>query len=98
MTTFTIGSYTAQWDETFKPGDLITTYNSGYHEFVKYEDRGDKHAPLVFYKQKFKENGQIIKSKVEKSCDAAYCRRANLRLVDKISELQALIKILEAAK
>ena len=76
--------YIGKYDETFKPGDLIIAYVKGYHEFVKYEDRGDNITPLIHYKRKFNFNGKPNTSKVILKCDAFYGRRASIHLMKSI--------------
>lgn len=97
------GGYRGIYDDTFKPGDLITTYCSGIYEFIRFEERADRkgnpEVPLAFFKQKFTSNGKRRNSKEESWCDAAYCRRAedfiNRRLADLEDERSALSDILK---
>jgi len=91
--------YEGTYDETLKPGDMITAYRKGYHEFIKFEDRGNKVVPLVHYKQIYNENGKPCKPKIVFQCDAAYCRRAidyiEKAIEKKTQELKALKEILK---
>lgn len=89
--------YTESYDETFVPGDLITGYQSGYHEFVEYQHR-EGGTPIVHFKKRYREDGTAIKSRKLEGCDAAYCQRAKDRVVRRIQlkerEIAALQKIL----
>lgn len=79
------------YDDTFQPGDLITTYHSGIHQFVRYEERSEgdtERTPLVFYKQVYKFCGKSRKSKKEIRCDAAYCRRASEYINNRLKEIE----------
>lgn len=91
--------YEGTYDETLKPGDMITAYRKGYHEFIKFEERGTEIVPLVHYKQIYNDNGKPCKSKTIYQCDGAYCRRAiddiNKQIEKKTQELTALKEILK---
>ncbi len=86
--------YVGIYDETFEPGDLITAYEKGYHEFIKYENRGETTVPLVYYKRVYNFNGKKCNSKTIKACDAAYCRRAKEHIINSIEEKEEEIKLL----
>ncbi len=83
--------YRVLYDETFQPGDLITTYHSGYHRFIRYEyeNRGES-APLVFYTKAYDSNGKRIKGKAVERCDAAFCRRASDRIHSELADLEKI--------
>lgn len=82
--------YTSTWDETIKIGELITTYNEGYHILtnIEYRDRPIydqedivekshpefNYSPLFHYIKVLKSDGTPSK-KITSSCDASYCRR-----------------------
>jgi hypothetical protein len=93
--TFKIGNYTAQYEDAFKPGDLITAYQKGYHYFVRYEHRGPGTVPLIVYKKAFNLNGKACKSSQELKCDAAYCRFASEYMTKSIEEKKQEILALE---
>lgn len=98
MKTYTWGDkrqYSSEYDDEFKAGDLITAYQKGYHEFVEYKDRGEKNAPLVYYKRRFNFNGKPINSKQILVCDALYCRRAKIHIDKSIEEFQKSIELLK---
>lgn len=90
--------YKGEFDDTLQPGDLITAYQKGYHEFIKFQDRGAGNVPLVHYRQKFNFNGKPCNSKKILVCDAAYCRRAaehiNAAIIQKQVEINMLKGIL----
>jgi hypothetical protein len=97
MKTFTSkdGKYSAKYDDSFKVGDLITAYQKGYHEFVKYQERGETAAPLIYYRRVFKFNGRSAKSKKVLCCDAVYCHKASEHIKNLIKNLHEQIKLLE---
>ena len=68
--------YIGKYEDSFKPGDIITTYQAGYHRFIKYEYRGKKEVPLIHYSRIADRFGKPCKSKTVHICDAAYCRFA----------------------
>ena len=84
--------YVGIWDDELIPGDLITAYHSGYHEFIKYEYRGHELVPLIHYKKRFNLDGKPIKSKVTLVCDGAYCRKANEHIEKSISDKKIAIE------
>lgn len=86
--------YKGIYDDELKPGDLITAYQKGYHEFIAYEDRGPKQVPLILYKRKFDSNGKPSKSKVL-TCDAAYCRLAKDKILKEIKNREEQIENLK---
>lgn len=65
-----------EYDDTLKPGDLITTYYKGYFSFVKFTNRGNKNTPLATFIKVADTNGKSCKSKKAQECDASYCRKA----------------------
>lgn len=81
--------YVSQWDDTIKIGELITTYNDGYHILVSINyreppDKDDvvecdppdiKYAPIFVYRKVMKSDGTLVTRNTEQSCDASYCRR-----------------------
>jgi len=87
--------YTGIYEDGFKPGDLITAYQSGYHEFVEYKERKDS-VPLVIHKKRYDKKGKPKKSAF-KQCDAAYCRFAKdgieKSIKEKLEEIEWLKKI-----
>lgn len=87
--------YTVLYDETFQPGDLIIAYRKGYHEFIKYEDRGKTTAPLIYYKTIYNFNGKKCNSKTIHTCDAAYCRHAKDHIIKSIQDKETEIGLLK---
>ena len=67
---------TSTYDDTLQPGDVITTYNKGFFEFVKSEDRKGT-TPLFHYRLKYDIHGKPRNGKVIQYCDASYCHRAS---------------------
>lgn len=84
--------YVGRYDETFKEGDLITMYAKGIFSFVNYKHRYDEDhkedVPLVFGKRVFTAEGKPIKSKKAEGCDAAYCRRAENYIAQRLEEIE----------
>lgn len=64
------------WDDTLTVGELITTYNAGYHILHRVELR-EGNAPLMYYTQVAKDDGTLVNGKAEKCCDASYVRRVS---------------------
>jgi hypothetical protein len=65
-----------EWDDTLKPGDLITTYGSGYAIFERFENRAQT-SPLAHYRKAYAHSGLPQKSKTSDYCDASWCKRAD---------------------
>ena len=86
------------YDDEIKPGDLITAYKSGYHIFIKYEDRGKGETPLAYYQKKYGVDGKPCKSKKVLTCDASYCRMAVDRINEEIEKKKKEIIALEKIK
>jgi hypothetical protein len=84
------------YDDTFVAGDLITMYNVGYYEFVKYEKRGNDSAPLVYGKQRYTANGKRRNSTKVEFCDASYCVRGTSKVKQIVDKLKQDIIDLEA--
>lgn len=82
-------------DETLKTGDLITAYHKGYHEIVTIEERNDC-APLVYFKTRFKSDGEPTNSKKIMMCDMGYCRHAEIGLANEIRRKEKEIEKLKA--
>ena len=81
--------YKSIYDETFKPGDLITGYYSGIFSFVKYEDRSDQGStPLVFISKKYNAEGKPVKGKKVFRCDAPFCRKAEEFISNRLTEIE----------
>ena len=57
----------SNYDETLQPGDLISAYRSGFHEFIKFKDRGANCTPLCVYATKFDSKRQTNIGKITKS-------------------------------
>lgn len=87
-------NYRVLYDDTFQPGDLITTYFKGYFEFVRYEPR-ENDTPLVFFRKRFNQHGKAINGVNEECCDGSYCQKAKERLVEEIQRLKTDIQQLE---
>ena len=87
--------YVGEYVADFKPGDLITAYQKGYHRFVKYEDRGEGNVPLIHYTRANNFNGKPCNSKTVLVCDAAYCRPAIIHLNTAIQQKKTEIEGLE---
>ena len=80
----------SKFDRDILPGDIVTTYNKGFHRVTKVEQRfynqydkphlrdgqnlGDKYSSLIYYVQVADKEGRPRKSK-ERSCDAFWCTR-----------------------
>jgi len=80
----------SRWDETITVGELITTYNDGYHILTRIEFRERpvmanpdivarshpeyEHTPLFHYVKVLKGDGTPSK-RLTSSCDASYCKR-----------------------
>jgi len=83
------------YDDTLKAGDLITTYNKGYYEFIKFEERGDC-PPLAYFRLVFKEDGSpATSSRLIRKCDSSYCRKAKQAIFETIQKKQQEISRLE---
>lgn len=76
------------YDDSFKEGDLITNCWSGLYKFIRYQDRGDEAAPLVYSKQVFRDNGQPLNVKKISCCDASYCRKADGEIRKRLNEIE----------
>lgn len=104
MTTVTYSSgYSTNYDETLKIGDLVTTYNAGYHIITNIEDRSNTPAltPLIHYTKVYNDDGTPSK-KLRSKCDGSFVRAAQEGLATEINEsqskLDALTKILNTLK
>jgi len=64
-----------KYNDTLKPGDLITTYFKGYFTFIEYKPRG-KCSPIVRFKLVADSNGNLRKGTKVMECDACYCELA----------------------
>jgi hypothetical protein len=64
------------WDNTIQVGQLITTYNIGYHVLERIEYRGDE-TPLFHY---VRVDGR---NRYKNSCDASYCVRVTIEMVER---------------
>jgi len=62
------------WDDTLTVGELVTTYNSGYHILHRIEFR-DEGTPLMYYTCVARADGTLVNGKAELCCDASYVRR-----------------------
>lgn len=87
--------YVGIYDDKLKPGDLITAYEKGYHEFIKYENRGENTAPLIYYKKVYNFNGRKCNSKTILTCDAVYCRQAREYILKSIRDKETEIEFLK---
>jgi hypothetical protein len=64
------------WDDTLVPGDLVTTYESGYFTLLRVEPRKGS-TPLMYFRLVAKADGTLVKGKAERCCDASYVRRVS---------------------
>ena len=89
--------WVGEYISDFKPGDLITAYESGLHRFIKYEKRKGE-TPLVYYTRVYNANGKQCKSKKVLVCDASYCRPAIEYIMATIEQKKEEIELLETIK
>jgi hypothetical protein len=75
-----------------KPGDIITTYYSGYFKFLRSEDRGEM-SPLFYFKRFADKNGKRFKANgKDLNCDALWCRKALPHILETIKETEENLK------
>lgn len=75
---------TTKYNE-FKIGDIMTTYHSGYWKLIDIRQRflrGDEISPLFTYEIILTENFRICNEKKTRSCDASYCTKITLEVIE----------------
>ena len=85
--------YVGIYDETIKVGDIVTTYNSGYHIVTCIFERLDM-TPVFYYTKRYNDDGTTSK-KLKSKCDGVFVRKAEDKLINVIKESQEKIKALE---
>jgi len=78
----------------FKPGDLITAYHKGYHEFVGYSTKY-KDASIAQYKLRYDANGKPKNGKAILECSIAFCQHAKIRIETSIKKYEIAIEQLK---
>lgn len=87
-----------KYNDTLKPGDLITTYFKGYYTFIEYVPRG-KTNPIVRFKLVADSNGSLRKGTKIMQCDAFYCDLATDHIKKAIEDRKnEIVKLNELLK
>jgi hypothetical protein len=86
--------YVAQYDETIQIGDLVKTYNKGYHTITDIEHRPQR-TPLFSYVKMYNDDGTRAK-KLKSHCDGVYICRAETHINNEITTARQTISALEA--
>lgn len=91
--------HSTQYDDTLQVGDLVRTYNVGYHAITNIEERTG-YNPLIHYVKVFNSDGTKSR-RLHNKCDAAYVRAARTGLEiaiqlaqDKVDALTNILKTL----
>lgn len=79
-----------------KVGDIITTYNSGFHRLLKIEKNGDN--VLFFYQRVATNEGELKNIKTELYCQAGFCKPAIYGIEKFITYLEESKKKIEDFK
>ena len=85
--------YVAHYDETIQIGDLVRTYNKGYHIITAIEDRPQR-TPLFSYVKMYNDDGTRSK-KLKSHCDGVYIERAEDHINKEITTAKQTISALE---
>ena len=75
MITTTCNGIQLEWDDTISVGQLITSYDSGYHVVTSIEQRENK-PPLFNYVR-------VDGRRRQSSCDASFCRKATAEMIER---------------
>lgn len=85
---------TSTYNDDIQVGDIVTTYNAGYHRVTLIVDRPNA-TPLFHYTKMYNDDGSVAK-KFKNTCDASYVRLAQDTLEKNIKESQEKTKALES--
>lgn len=95
----------SEFDKDFKIGDIIIAYHKGYHRVTQIEQRfitaednrygnrgavGQEYSAIIHYVQVARADGEKVKTKKVKQCDAAWCHLASDTIKKLITNLTQL--------